>query len=209
MTNTSTLPEGATREQVIAVLHDHDFMIKCDPHYVKHSRGPQPSTDTATNFAAAAQAFKLPDLSLIGKPTGGSSEADPYIYVYELTDELPNAFFSSTINSKLEYLNFDMGLWTRVNSPMSVALETTWSVQDAKDGSGGLELVQDIIISANKMLLGTVKGSIEANRGGVHKLIRARLEKEIAGDAAGPTPTADAPAPTPASVGATLAEAAP
>ncbi|KXJ91465.1 hypothetical protein Micbo1qcDRAFT_233953 [Microdochium bolleyi] len=211
MTNTSTLPEGATREQALAVLHDHDFMIKCDPHYVKHSREAQPSASTATDYAQAAQAFTLPDLASIGKPTGGQSEADPYVNVYMLTDDLPNPFFSSTINSRLEYLNLESGLWTRVSSPMGVVLETAWIIRDAESsgGDGGdLELHQEIVITANKMLMGTVRGKIEANRGGIHKLFRARLEKDMAGGATEPTPTADAPAPAAADTGATTTKGA-
>jgi len=199
MNNTSTLPAGTTREQIMAVLHDHDFMIKCDPHHVKHSRGTQPTAKhpgVETDLAVARKAFNLPDLSHMGAVLGGSDAAtDPLVSVYDLTDELPNPVFSSTINSRLEYVNLERGLWTRVNSPMGVSLETAWIV---KEGSGGaLELHQDIVISCSKVLIGTVKGNIEANRGGIHKLIKARIEKEMAGGA-DPTPVADAPAPTPA-----------
>ncbi|KAH7027504.1 uncharacterized protein B0I36DRAFT_327228 [Microdochium trichocladiopsis] len=206
MQNTSTLPEGTTREQLLAALHDHDFMIKCDPHHVKHSRVEQPAKfpGAATDLAIAQKAFDLPDLSHMGKYLGGSSaEADPYVNVYELTDEMPNPVFSSTINSRLEYVNLEKGLWTRVNSPMGVVLETAWIVVDAADGSGALELHQDIVISCSRMLVGIVKGNIEANRGGIHKLIRARIEKEMGGP--GPTPVVDVPAPTPA--GGVTAEA--
>lgn len=205
MHNTSTLPAGTTREQILAVLHDHDFMIKCDPHYVKHSRAAQPTAKhpgVETDVDVARKAFNLPDLSHMGAFLGGSGRAatDPVVSVYDLTDELPNPVFSSTINSRLEYVNLEQGLWTRVNSPMGVSLETAWTVKEGESGGGVLELHQDIVISCSKVLVGTVKGNIEANRGGVHKLIRARIEKEMAGGGGGvvPTPVADAPAPTPA-----------
>ncbi|RYP68884.1 hypothetical protein DL769_005401 [Monosporascus sp. CRB-8-3] len=181
MVNVSTIPRGVTREAAVALLQDHDFFLRCDPHYASHSiAAPHAAAGTA---AKAKQHYRLP--AEIGEPLGA-----PAVKCYEVVDVVENPFFASNVRSEIEIADFEHGIFVRIRSKGGVVFDTIWSVRrkaeggkEKEKGEGGeeedeLELVQDATISAPMPILSVVRGQVEKNRGGLHKKIIGRLVED-------------------------------
>ncbi|KAL7628765.1 hypothetical protein AAE478_000280 [Parahypoxylon ruwenzoriense] len=179
-----------SKEAAVALLHDHAFFLRCDPHFVSHR--PIPPTEPGSNEEAntARRAYQVPaNIEPLGSPA---------VKLYEVVDHVPNPVWSSSVVSKEEFVDFKDGLWVRIRSPLAVIMETRWTVRarrpsEEEDGEeevkeGNLELVEDVDISCSKLLLSLVKGQVENNWKGIHKKIIDRLvedakkEKAKAGD---------------------------
>lgn len=179
MVNVSTIPRGVTREAAVALLQDHDFFLRCDPHYASHSiAAPHAAAGTA---AKAKQHYRLP--AEIGEPLGA-----PAVKCYEVVDVVENPFFASNVRSEIEIADFEHGIFVRIRSKGGVVFDTIWSVRRKEEGKGEkgegeeeegeLELVQDATISAPTPILSVVRGQVEKNRGGLHKKIIGRLVED-------------------------------
>lgn len=60
--------------------------------------------------------------------------------------------------------------------------------ENGDDGEGSLELVEDVLISCSRLVMGIVKGQVENNWRGIHKQIIDKLVKDAtAGSALPPT----------------------
>lgn len=126
---------------------------------------------------ASFESYKVP-----AAVAGAASGSPAVVKLYEVQDHVPNPVYSSNVTSREEMVDFADGLWVRVRSPMAVVMETTWTVRE-KSGGGegeGLELVEEVYVSCNRMLMGIVKSSVEANWQKIHDKIVARM----VGDAA-------------------------
>ncbi|KAI1082977.1 hypothetical protein F5B20DRAFT_578052 [Whalleya microplaca] len=180
LTNTSPIRLAGGRKPsaavatAIAVLHDHDFFLHCDPHYTSHKV--LPPTDDGGNAEQAKTTYKL--------PTGIEPLGSPAVQLYEVVDHVPNPVWSSNVVSREEFADFAEGLWVRIHSPLGVVMETTWKIRERTGGGEGLELVEDVEISCSKLLLGIVKGQVEGNWKGIHQKLIARIVEEVekAGD---------------------------
>ncbi|RYP42759.1 hypothetical protein DL768_010251 [Monosporascus sp. mg162] len=179
MVNVSTIPRGVTREAAVALLQDHDFFLRCDPHYASHSiAAPHAAAGTA---AKAKQHYRLP--AEIGEPLGA-----PAVKCYEVVDVVENPFFASNVRSEIEIADFEHGIFVRIRSKGGVVFDTIWSVRRKEEGKeekgegeeeeGELELVQDATISAPMPILSVVRGQVEKNKGGLHKKIIGRLVED-------------------------------
>ncbi|RYP28455.1 hypothetical protein DL767_007216 [Monosporascus sp. MG133] len=180
MVNVSTIPQGVTREAAVALLQDHDFFLRCDPHYASHSiAAPHAAAGTA---AKAKQHYRLP--AEIGEPLGA-----PAVKCYEVVDVVENPFFASNVRSEIEIADFEHGIFVRIRSKGGVVFDTIWSVRrkeegkkeekgEGEEGEDELELVQDATISAPMPILSVVRGQVEKNKGGLHKKIIGRLVED-------------------------------
>ncbi|RYO89844.1 hypothetical protein DL766_006564 [Monosporascus sp. MC13-8B] len=179
MVNVSMIPRGVTREAAVALLQDHDFFLRCDPHYASHSiAAPHAAAGTA---AKAKQHYRLP--AEIGEPLGA-----PAVKCYEVVDVVENPFFASNVRSEVEIADFEHGIFVRIRSKGGVVFDTIWSMRRKEKGEKGegegeeeegeLELVQDATISAPMPILSVVRGQVEKNRGGLHKKIIGRLVED-------------------------------
>ncbi|TRX97705.1 hypothetical protein FHL15_001460 [Xylaria flabelliformis] len=169
--NTTPIPAGVRKEDAIALLHDHEFFLLCDPHHLSHTTLPQPpeTQKDPSSVAVARKHFKLPDtLKPVVGPTGSVVE------LYEVIDDLPNPVWSSKVVSREEFVDHEEGMWVRIHSPMGVILETKWSVREKK-GDGKLELIEDVLINCSRLVMGIVKGQCENNWPGIHKKIIEKL----------------------------------
>lgn len=136
------LPPGVTQKQGVAMLHDRDFFINCDPLLEKYE---------ATGEVADPS---LPDrITAIGPTTS--------YRIVDIVPNIPKAVWGSSVESTYEFTNVERGLFCRIHSPMNVLMEALWEVRDADDGEG-LELVEDADIRCSKLLLGIVKSQCEA-----------------------------------------------
>ncbi|KAI1142891.1 hypothetical protein F5Y05DRAFT_366548 [Hypoxylon sp. FL0543] len=182
MVNTSPIPGEAgghkiTKEAAVALLHDHDFFLKCEPHYVSHRTLAPQQPDANVDASAAKRAYQL--------PPGLEPLGSPAVKLYEVVDHVPNPVWSSSVVSKEEFVDFRDGLWVRIRSPLAVVMETKWTIRERsgaggeqEEEEGGLELVEDVDISCSKLLLGIVKAQVDDNWKGIHGKIVDRLVED-------------------------------
>ncbi|TDZ26250.1 hypothetical protein Cob_v001176 [Colletotrichum orbiculare MAFF 240422] len=151
LTHVTPVPSGMSREDVVALLHDAEHHIKCDPNMKSWAaRTPQipPTVPKDVEPVASTQCYTVTD----SVPT-----------------LLPKGIWDKDAVSDYDFTFTKDGSFVRTNSPLSVVLETRWCVRDSKDG--GLELVEVVEIKCSKFLSGVVKGQCEAHWKDFHKSI--------------------------------------
>ncbi|KAI1394240.1 uncharacterized protein F4822DRAFT_42697 [Hypoxylon trugodes] len=178
--NTSPIPATAsntatTKEAAVKLLHDHDFFLRCEPHYVSHRRLPD-QQDEDTSAAAAKQSYRLPpNLEPLGEPP---------VKLYEVVDHVPNPVWSSSVVSREEFVDFKEGVWVRIRSPLAVVMETKWSIRERRKGKGDeseegeLDLVEEVEITCSKLLLSIVKAQVDNGWKRIHGKIIERLVED-------------------------------
>ncbi|KAI1200517.1 hypothetical protein F5X97DRAFT_292887 [Nemania serpens] len=185
--NTSPIPSSVRREDAVALLHDHEFFLLCDPHHLSHKTLPQPKetgTDPA-NLDLARKHFNLPK-DLVPVVLSRADEAPgSVVRLYEVVDHMPNPVWSSHVVSHEEFVDHGEGTWVRIRSPLGVVMETRWSIRERskgeeEEGGGTLELVEDVVINCSRLVMGIVKGQVENNWKGIHKQIIDKLVKDAA-----------------------------
>ncbi|KAI1774140.1 hypothetical protein F4818DRAFT_421001 [Hypoxylon cercidicola] len=178
-----------TKEAAVALLHDHDFFLKTDPHHVSHRTLAPPPAAAAAGAATttAVEDEKESARRTHELPRDVDPVSVPAVRVYEVVDHVPNPVWSSSVVSKEELVNVRDGLFVRIRSPLAVVMETRWLVRERKagaddgegEGEGELELVEDVEITCSKLLVGIVKGQVDNNWQGIH----ARIVKRMLEDA--------------------------
>lgn len=175
-----------TKEAAVALLHDHEFFLKTDPHHVSHRTlepaaptGEEEKESSGMDAAAARQSYQLPrDVEPVSRPA---------VKVYEVVDHVPNPVWSSSVVSREELVDVRDGLFVRIRSPLAVVMETRWLVRERKEVGGGsgddgeegeLELVEDCEITCSRLLVGIVKGQVDNNWEGIHARIVARMVED-------------------------------
>lgn len=101
--------------------------------------------------------------------------------LYEVVDRvhaLPAGLWDSDVVSTSEVVDLERGIFVRLRSPLSVVMETVWDVRDME--GGGLELVEESVISCSRLLAGIVRGQCEANWKGIHEKLIGIMEGEDA-----------------------------
>ncbi|KAI1356285.1 hypothetical protein F5Y01DRAFT_266896 [Xylaria sp. FL0043] len=178
--NASPIPSSVRKEDAVALLHDHEFFLLCDPHHSSHKTLPQPpeTEKEPASVDAARKHFKLPETLEPLTSTETHAGPGPVVKIYEVVDLLPNPVWSSNVVSREEFVDHGEGTWVRIRSPMGVVMETNWSVREKKSGDGGLELVEDIFINCSRLVMGIVKGQVENNWRGIHKQLIDKLVKD-------------------------------
>lgn len=172
------------------MLHDHAFYLECDPHMVKFS------TLDAAKAASLKKTSKL--------PKGIEAVAETKYYeVHDLVHNLPGGLWDSNVISSYEMTNTPEGVFVRIRSPMSVVMDTYWAIREMAAGEvaengdktpGGLAIVEEITISAPRLVVGAVKGLCEGGWKKIHDKMLARFEPEGQTAAASSSAVAAAPA---------------
>lgn len=163
------IPPGIPAPKGIALLQGHEFFIKCDPHMVSYEASPLADTDPVPAVPA---------------DRGVETVAPRPVKCYVVTDRvhaLPAGLWDSDVVSRYEFVDIEKGVFVRIRSPLGVVMESVWEVREAGDGSGGLELVEDIVISCSRLLIGTVKSTCDSGWQGIHEKMIAELQKEDGG----------------------------
>ncbi|KAJ4420021.1 hypothetical protein N0V82_004593 [Gnomoniopsis sp. IMI 355080] len=156
------LPAGVTKEQAVAMLHDIEFFIQCDPCLEKYELLEKEMANPA-----------LPDRI---KGLGPTSLYN----ILDIVENIPKGIWGSTVESKYEFTQVERGLFCRLRSPLSVVMEALWEIRDAEEGDG-LELVEEAEITASKMLVGIVKSQSQDGAGKIQAKMLDRLKKELEG----------------------------
>ncbi|KAH6898412.1 hypothetical protein B0T10DRAFT_472560 [Thelonectria olida] len=154
------IPAGVPASKAVQMLHDHEFFLHCDPHMV--------------NFT------KLVDPKEASAPPPEDREVHPISppVVFSVTDRvhtLPAGLWDSDVVSTYEFFDLEDGLFVRLQSPLSVVMETVWYVRESEDGS--LWLVEDVIIKCSRLLIGVVKGTCESGWKDIHKKMVEKIKE--------------------------------
>jgi hypothetical protein len=137
------------------MLQDPVHFIKCDPHMVKYELFTPDATPTL--------------------PEGISGLGD--FTCYKVTDKvhaLPAGLWDSDILSTYEFMNVADGLFVRIQSPMSIVMESVFSIKDGGDGK--LEMWEVVNIACSRLLIGVIKGQCEGNWKSIHQNMLAVLK---------------------------------
>ncbi|KAI5466257.1 hypothetical protein BGZ63DRAFT_375743 [Mariannaea sp. PMI_226] len=155
----TAIPAGIPASKAIEMLHDHEFFIRCDPHMTKFELVTDPAEPSAP----------LPEdrqITPISSPK-----------VYSVTDKvhtLPAGLWDSDVVSTSEFFNLEDGVFVRLQSPLSVAMDTLWQIREVE--GGGCELVEEVVIKCSRLLIGVVKSTCESGWPGIHKKMIERLQ---------------------------------
>ncbi|KAI0600305.1 hypothetical protein F4775DRAFT_79794 [Biscogniauxia sp. FL1348] len=178
LTHATPIPAAVRKATAVARLHDHEFFLRCDPHYTSHRALP-PSD--------AAAAGLPPDLELVENGQGKGR-----VRVYEVVDHVPNPVWSSDVVSREELADLRTGLWVRLKSVLGVVMETSWVVVEGEedgDGDGeagaGLRLVEVVRVSCSRVLMPLVKAQVEGGWKGIHEKIVKRMVEDAEGEGEG------------------------
>ncbi|KAI0817698.1 hypothetical protein GGR55DRAFT_34316 [Xylaria sp. FL0064] len=120
--NASSIPSSVRKEDAVALLHDHEFFLLCDPHHSSHKTLPQPpeTEKEPASVDAARKHFKLPETLEPLTSTKTHAGPGPVVKIYEVVDLLPNPVWSSNVVSREEFVDHGEGTWVRIRSPMGV-----------------------------------------------------------------------------------------
>lgn len=158
--HSSPIPAGISASKGVALLHDHEFFIQCDPHMTKYSLLTT-SSNPAPTVPESRQVVAI---------------AEPKCYsVTDRVHALPAGLWDSDIDSTYEFIDFDKGVFVRIRSPLSVVLETLWTIKETEDGS--CELVEDILISCSRLFIGPVKSTCEGGWKKIHDKMIGKLKE--------------------------------
>jgi hypothetical protein len=158
----TTLPSGTTFDATIALLQNHDLLIKLDPEHASYETLPPAPSDS------------------------------PNTKRYKVTDHmhaLPKGLWDSTVTFESHITNLDDGVEWFVKAPLGLVQKTTWRLVRSEDVGKGKEtvwegegkegewcLVEDAEIRASRLLVGTVKGKCESNWRGIHERFIGHLQ---------------------------------
>ncbi|KAM3433463.1 hypothetical protein MY4824_005976 [Beauveria thailandica] len=147
----SAIPEGIPASKLVQGLQNHESYIKHNPHMAKYEAVAAPA-DPAPTIPAA-------------RGVGATGEPD----CYRVTDKvhtLPAGLWDSDIVSTYEMIDVHDGVFVRIRSPMNVMMESLWLVKETEQGR--LELVEEQVITASRLLMSTVKSMSEAGWEEIH-----------------------------------------
>ncbi|KAH6606478.1 hypothetical protein Trco_005631 [Trichoderma cornu-damae] len=145
--NVTTLPADVSLAKALKIIRNHSLHMQCDPHMVKfESIGRPPKVESPTIPADSG-------LVAVGEPE--------YYAVTDKVHTLPAGLWDSNVVSTNEFVNLEKGVFVRLYSPLNVVMETVWTVKE--NGNGGIDLVEDVLIKASRLLVGTVKNMCNTN----------------------------------------------
>lgn len=139
------LPQGASLQQGVAMLHDKEFFIHCDPCLDKYELLEKEVSDPA-----------LP----ADRVTAAMGPTSSY-KILDIVENIPKGIWGSSVESRYEFTDVERGLFCRIKSPLNVVMDALWEIREAEDGEG-LELVEEADIRCSKLLIGIVKSQCES-----------------------------------------------
>lgn len=131
------LPASATKDRVVALLHDREFLIKMDKELTNYEKSEPPKkaeTDAATEWYKITNTLK----------------------------DMPSFLNSNNVTFSSGFKNLDNGVQWTVHAPLGLTQESSWYVEEVVDGEKtGLCLVQDVETTCNRIMMGSVKSKCE------------------------------------------------
>lgn len=156
-TQRTSIPRDTTYAAALSLLQNHDFILRLDPEFMSYTCDATPA----------------------------EGDADPDIRYYTVTHHmaaLPRGLWDTTVCFKVQLTNIANGVRWRINAPLGVGQTSFWMVERGEPGADvgpGAEeplwLVEDVEIRCSRLLVGTVRGKVEANLQGIHRKFFDRL----------------------------------
>lgn len=141
--HSTLLPPTATFEAAVAVLHNHDSILRLDPEFVSYETKPT--------------------------PTSSENPATKYYTVTDHMNALPRGIWDSTVNFEAEITDIPKGVEWIIHAPLGIYQVTFWTIEPAPESEGRFYFVEDVSITCSRLLVGTVKGKCIENHAGVHQ----------------------------------------
>lgn len=158
-----------TRDQAIAVFHDHDFFMEVDPNMISFKADVEPQS---------GKLHELPEEIKAVKAAGANTRC------YEVTDRVPGvALFSkllpglSTTTIYYQITNTTDGVFMFLQAPLGVTEERRWVAESGADG--GVKIVEYVTIFCSRLLYGTIKGQQDQNWKEVHTKYAKKMGGEV------------------------------
>jgi hypothetical protein len=117
-----------------------------------------------------------------------SDPSSPATKRYKVTDHmnaLPAGLWGTTVSFEAQMTDMEDGVEWVIKAPLGLVQRTTWRClrrdtlgEEDREGEGEWCLVEDVLIEANRMLVGTVKGKCEENWKGAHRRFLEFVEGE-------------------------------
>ncbi|KAM0256787.1 hypothetical protein ACHAQJ_004739 [Trichoderma viride] len=121
--------------------------MQSDPHMIKYEPISRPSKVESPTVPTDR------GIVAVGEPA--------YYSVTDKVHTLPAGLWDSNVESTNEFVNLEKGVFVRLYSPLNVVMETVWTVKE--NGNGGVDLIEDVLIKASRLLVGTVKNMCSTN----------------------------------------------
>jgi hypothetical protein len=131
---------------VISLLRNHDLLIRLDP--------------------------ELAQYTMLDPPVDATNQATKYYKITDNMHTLPRGLWDTTVSFDAEITDVENGCEWVIHAPLGLLQTSVWTVVPALETDGDekntLCLVEDVVISCSRLLVGTVKGKCEENWKGVH-----------------------------------------
>lgn len=135
--NSAKFPDGLTRESILALLRNHDFLIRAaDPDLIEYKK-------------------VIPNKP-VELPEGISGPTETYELVNSVPGVQAKLVGASKVKAGFVITDMENGVFFRIKAVMSTVMDKTWEIQE---NEGGLELVETVNIRCPKPMLGNVQGS--------------------------------------------------
>ncbi|KAJ3492805.1 hypothetical protein NLG97_g5138 [Lecanicillium saksenae] len=151
LVHVTAVPEGIPASKLVEGLQNHVNYMNHNPHMAKYESIPTPTDPVPA----------------IPESRGATATSEPDCYrVTDKVHTLPAGLWDSDVVSTYEFLNVENGVFVRIRSPMNILMESLWLVKETEDGKA--EVVEEQMIAASRLLIGTVKSVSEAGWKDIH-----------------------------------------
>ncbi|TDZ58496.1 hypothetical protein CTRI78_v005363 [Colletotrichum trifolii] len=148
--HTTPVPSAMSRDHVLNLLHNAEHHVTCDPNMKSYVPFTPP------------------------KPHELPKDIDPIASTvcYAVTDSVPTPVLSKVWEresvSRFHFTNTQDGCYVYTMCPLSVTLDTRWTVLES--ANGGLELEEAVEVKCSRIWAGLVKEQLEKNWKDYHKV---------------------------------------
>ncbi|KAL1961181.1 hypothetical protein VTO42DRAFT_3126 [Malbranchea cinnamomea] len=178
---TTPVPLTISRAALLAILHDHQEMIKLNPLVVQYqpcSRPPSPSRRSSSSSQEEAGIGRRTGEDEENERTAGASSGE--MEWYRITDEiLPYHFLPfSRVVYTAGFRDAPDGLHTRTYAPMGLRMEGRWTVgprEEAEEG-GRLYLTEEVRMTCSWLTRAFVQRALKKS----HAVLTEKLIEKAA-----------------------------
>ncbi|MCJ1379871.1 hypothetical protein MMC17_002974 [Xylographa soralifera] len=159
------LPPATSVPSAIAILHDHDWLIRLDPELDSYM-------------------LSLPDASIAGIQIAEKEKSHGSIKTYKVIDNMsgiPKSLYDVKVNIEIQITDVIEGVDFLVHAPLGVVQRAKWRIVNDVGEQGAWQLSIETEITCLRLLMGIVRGKGETNVPMMGKAFTERLKKESDG----------------------------
>jgi hypothetical protein len=178
LTKRLALPPSVTREAAVALLHNHDFILRLDPEFIKYEERSGPRSDETREAGAR------------------------YYTVTDVMTTLPHQIWESTVQFDAQLTNLENGVRWLIHAPLGLVQMSDWMILQVPEDDSEEErqveqdrreegrrrvrikpqlfMVQDGSMKCNLFLARLIKSKVDENATGMNR----KILEALVGDAA-------------------------